>query len=367
MTHRLKDRKPFLGGIVFAMAVALTAPSTLAADGPRPDTLTASSNADDSGISAVLAALPEEAGLDALGSISVGHPHDGYLLNGVEMPKSKRWLLADPQNAWGTTETITAIVRCIDKVFQQFPDSSPAIIGSVSRQGGGPFSPHKSHQSGRDADVYLWIKDRGRQWYVPGNAENLDRARTWAFMRSVITGTDVEYILLDRAVQPLVEEYALSVESDKAWVQELFHGDGKYFRPMIKHVPGHTGHMHVRFYNPIAQQRGRLAYDQIVAQGHLPLKRRGISHTVEANDTLSGIALRYNTNVERILELNSLKSDVIRVGQVLNVEKAVELRAARDEVVIPPRHLPDNSKLRAPTPKAATRTQRDQLLAQSPK
>ncbi len=281
-----------------------------------------------------------ERGQGALGSLSVGHPHEGFLVNGVRMPKDVRWWLADPDGAWGTAETVDALTHCIDRVFEKHPDSPPAIVGSLSRRGGGPYPPHKSHQSGRDADVYLWIKDRGKQWYVKGTAETLDRARTWTFIRAVVTETDVEYILLDQSVQPLLEEYALKRETDPAWVRSLFHGDDAGTRPLIKHVPGHTGHMHVRFYNRLAQERGRRAYDRLVEQDHLALPRKGISHKVEPNETLSELAVRYNTQVATIRELNDLTSDLIKAGQVLRIEERVDLRAARAPVVIPPRRLP---------------------------
>src|SRR5688572_6256731 len=58
-----------------------------------------------------LAALDDEA-LEAmvlrdptsLGSMSVGAPNGGALFNGVQLPESPLWKLADPAHAWGTRE-----------------------------------------------------------------------------------------------------------------------------------------------------------------------------------------------------------------------------------------------------------------------
>ena len=36
--------------------------------------------------------------------------------------------------------------------------------------------------------------------------------------------------------------------------------------PLIRHEPEHTNHLHVRFYNPVAQHRGRVVHD-LVARG----------------------------------------------------------------------------------------------------
>lgn len=44
------------------------------------------------------------------------------------------------------------------------------------------------------------------------------------------------------------------------------------------------------------------------------------THTVASGDSLSRIALRYGTKVDNLRKLNNLKTDVIKVGQVLNVK-----------------------------------------------
>jgi LysM repeat protein len=44
-----------------------------------------------------------------------------------------------------------------------------------------------------------------------------------------------------------------------------------------------------------------------------------ISYTVEANDTLAGIAANYNVEVEAVKEYNSMPSDMVYVGQVLTI------------------------------------------------
>lgn len=44
-----------------------------------------------------------------------------------------------------------------------------------------------------------------------------------------------------------------------------------------------------------------------------------VTHTVVSGDTLSGLAVKYQTTVAEIKSLNGLTSDLIRIGQVLNV------------------------------------------------
>lgn len=278
--------------------------------------------------------------IDAIGSLSVGHPHAGYLFNAVRMPPGRQWLLSVPDQAWGTEETIAALIHCIYRVNERFPDSPRVVIGSISARHGGALPPHKSHRTGRDADVHFYPSRPSPRWYEPATAENLDRARTWALLRAIITETDVEYVLIDRSVQSLLEEYALSVESDRAWVTDLFHGSGEHPRPLIKHIPGHTGHMHIRFYSPIAQERGRRAYDRLVEQGHVTLQQRQVKYEVEPGDTLSEIAERYHTRVDELVRVNRLAGTDIAAGSKLVLEEPQELRGARDKVAVPPRRLP---------------------------
>lgn len=49
----------------------------------------------------------------------------------------------------------------------------------------------------------------------------------------------------------------------------------------------------------------------------------GSSYLVKAKDTLSSIAKKYKTTVAHLKQINGLKSDVIRVGQVLKINGAV--------------------------------------------
>jgi LysM repeat protein len=260
------------------------------------------------------------------------------------MPKGTMWTLSVPDHAWGTEETIANLMRCIGRVHEQFPGSPPVIIGSISARSGGHLPPHKSHRTGRDVDIYLYRLPGTKPWYKPAGPEDLDRARVWALMRVIIVETDVEFILLDRAVQRLLEEYALGLGEDPAWIDGLFHGHGRSWQSVIKHVPGHTAHMHVRFVSPIARERGRFAYDRLVEQGHVNPPARELEHEVVAGDSLSAIATRYNTTVDDIVRLNELRTTLLRIGQKLTIREQRDVRGAREAVIIPARRIPPRRK-----------------------
>jgi LysM repeat protein len=147
-------------------------------------------------------------------------------------------------------------------------------------------------------------------------------------------------ILVDESIKVLLEEHALSIGEDPVWLGDLFRGNGSPYSQLIKHVPGHDAHMHVRFSSPVARERGRRAYATLVRQGHLKIKSTKVVHRVSPGDTLIGIAKGHATSVAEIMQSNHLKSKVIRVGQKLEIQKPQHLRGALEAVTVPRRRLP---------------------------
>ncbi len=111
----------------------------------------------------------------SLGPASIGPASAGALVNGVQMPRGDHWQLLDPGRAWGTQETVDALVRSIERVNERLPGAPPVAIGHLSAKNGGHLSPHKSHQSGRDADVGYYYKS-GPRPFVHATEDNLDLA-----------------------------------------------------------------------------------------------------------------------------------------------------------------------------------------------
>jgi penicillin-insensitive murein endopeptidase len=125
--------------------------------------------------------------------------------------------------------------------------------------------PHRSHQSGRDVDLgYYYIASRYIGWYQPANSYSLDCERSWAFIKALVTQTDVEYIFMDARVQRLLKHYAMDAGEDKGWLDTIFQSGSPHPSPIIRHANGHRTHMHVRFHNPRAQQVGFLAHHSLM-------------------------------------------------------------------------------------------------------
>lgn len=251
--------------------------------------------------------------LAALGSMSIGQPNSGALLNGKRAEKCAWFEPVQGAQAFGTEETLSYLTRAIQKVHEEFPDTPPLVLGDISAQRGGPLHPHISHQAGRDVDISFYYRD-GTHWYARGTEKNLDLARTWSFVRALVTETDVEMILIDHTIQGWLRRYASERGEDSAWVDGLFAGAGGGQRAIIRHAPGHATHIHVRFFNPIAQETARRAQGALAGAGLIPspVLVRYVKHRPRHGETLAKIAKKYAVSVEAIRGANGLRTNRIR-------------------------------------------------------
>jgi penicillin-insensitive murein endopeptidase len=234
---------------------------------------------------------------------------------------------------------VDALQRCIERVNQRFPGTPPITIGHLSAKTGGHLNPHRSHQSGRDADVGYYYKG-GTRLFIRATADNLDLVRTWALIKTALKETTVEMILVDHTVQRLLVDYAAASGEDPALLDEVFQIRGKNARAAIRHIKGHDNHIHFRFYNPEAQAMGQRVARFVVirrapsAPAAPPAPLKSSSSPVEvattyapirarSGDTLVILARRYGTTVEEIQRANGLAGNAIRAGAIYKIPQKV--------------------------------------------
>jgi len=293
------------------------------------------------------AARAREPSIRSYGPISVGRPNAGFLIGGQRMPRGKDWVLTQPAHTYATSETIEQLTHCFRRVRSELPGAPKVRLGSLSARGGGKIAPHDSHRTGRDADV-SFFRQPGARWGEPATEQDIDLPLTWALLRCFLTDTDVDFVLIDSAVQAWLEGYARSLGEPPAWLSGLFHDlpasagvPGK--RALVRHAPGHVAHMHVRFVSPKARRLGVQLYDRLVREGYVRSPRAGRRHRVVRGDTLGHIARRYHVSVATLQKQNGLRESRIRPGQTLIIEVAVPVPGAKDAVQIPVRRLPPPS------------------------
>ena len=255
---------------------------------------------------------------ESLGSVSIGSPNAGQLLNGVRPPISSTYHLVDPEHAWGTEETVNALCHSLDIVAQRHPGTPVIDIGHLSARRGGPLRPHRSHQSGRDVDLGLYYSNKNTRWYTYSNGENLDVPRTWILIKTLAKDTDIEMILLDHHLQEIVESHALSVEQDSHWVHILFHGDGSK-PPLLRHSPGHATHLHLRFMSRIAR-RSAIRLAPMLSEHHVVARENApIVYVAKPGDTLAQLAQRYHTTMSAIRAANKMHGYQLVAGHAYRI------------------------------------------------
>lgn len=183
-------------------------------------------------------------------SRSMGLANGGTLENPCRIAAAGAGYVAASGNVWATDESVAWIQWAAAQVAQQYPGSAPLVVGSLSAEQGGFLKPHKSHQSGRDADLgyFHTTRSHARRFELTG-AGNLDAEKTWAFVEALLYTSEVTFIFMDYEIQAALYEALL----DNGWIETTLSPLFQYpagpgvARGIIRHASGHADHFHVRF------------------------------------------------------------------------------------------------------------------------
>ena len=175
----------------------------------------------------------------------------GVLKGGVQLPPGRNYHVKWNAAAWGTANTIRHIQSAVSVYKRKMPGGPKVHVGDISKQRGGKFHPHLSHQHGRDVDVgyVLTGKYAHETRFRNANGDNLDVARTWTLIKAFVDTNDVTYIFMDYRIQKQLYEYAKKRGVSEDTLDELFQyprGRGRT-HGLIRHWRGHVNHFHVRF------------------------------------------------------------------------------------------------------------------------
>ena len=153
----------------------------------------------------------------------MGAPNHGRLENGVALRGSRALRLAPGARPYGMPELVGALGRAADAVARKHK-GAVLFVGDLSSRTGGPLPIHKSHQSGRDADLGMYAIDlKGRS--VPlrrfvafdgagrardGSGLRFDDARNWALVEALLKDPEVEarYFFITNELRARLLAYA---------------------------------------------------------------------------------------------------------------------------------------------------------------
>jgi penicillin-insensitive murein endopeptidase len=96
----------------------------------------------------------------AMMSLSGGYPNDGWQIRGKRLRRSTELQIreASHERVYGHPALVLMLHRSARDVAKGAP-GSVLLVGDLSSRLGGPISGHRSHQSGRDADVGFYVTD----------------------------------------------------------------------------------------------------------------------------------------------------------------------------------------------------------------
>lgn len=179
-------------------------------------------------------------------AFSVGAPNRGRLVNGVELPELPQlYTRRFPEKLYGSSHMVRALIVGIANFRRLARFDGEVVINAISLPRGGRFRPHRSHQSGRDADIRLLARPGVKHAPSP---QEVDWMATWRLLSALIATGEVQYIFLDYSLQKRLYTVARSAGVSKQQLAEVLQWprEARSNNGIVRHSPGHKGHFHVR-------------------------------------------------------------------------------------------------------------------------
>jgi len=203
----------------------------------------------------------------AMMSLSVGSPTNGWQIRAKKLKSTgELWIQKKSvPYSYGHPALVLMLHRTAKQMARQTP-GSVLLVGDLSREYGGPLSGHRSHQSGRDADVGFFVTDdKGR----PLNSQKLrifdsqgrardgsglrfDDYRNWLLVQTWLMDTraDLEYVFVASHLRRRLLEFAQKRPAFRKYVADA----AQFLRQPSNGLP-HDDHFHIRIACP-DKQRG---------------------------------------------------------------------------------------------------------------
>jgi penicillin-insensitive murein DD-endopeptidase len=202
----------------------------------------------------------------ALMSLSIGTPTDGWQLRAKKLRESAQLFIQEKsqEHTYGHPALVLMLYRTAKAIARQTP-GSVLLIGDLSRENGGPLYGHKSHQSGRDADVGFFVTDlKGN----PTNSRRLtafdehgrardgskvlfDDYRNWLLVQLWLKDSraELKYVFVARHLRRRLLDFAEARPAFRKYAKPA----ASFLRQPSNSLP-HDDHFHVRIACPERQQ-----------------------------------------------------------------------------------------------------------------
>jgi penicillin-insensitive murein endopeptidase len=199
-------------------------------------------------------------------SLSVGHPNDGWQLRAKRLRSSDRLKVRRDcrKNSYGHPALVLMLERTAKDIFAA-QKGSVMLVGDLSDENGGPLYGHRSHQSGRDADIGFFVTDKkGRpinnERFVAFNPDGtakdgspvlFDDWRNWLLVKSWILDkrAGISHIFIQHDLRQRLLSFAARHPKAQPHVTEA-----AALLKQPEYGEDHSDHFHVRISCPSDQQ-----------------------------------------------------------------------------------------------------------------
>lgn len=200
-------------------------------------------------------------------SLSVGSPVEGFQLRAKRLRPTPSLALknAERRAAYGHPSLVLMLQRS-GKQMAREAAGAVLLIGDLSSEFGGPLPGHRSHQSGRDADVGFFVMDeKGRpktvDHFVPIGADGkardgsglvFDDYRNWLLIQMWLKDSraGIKYVFVAKPLRKRLLDFASARPAFRKYAAaaaELL------IQP--SNSAAHDDHFHVRITCPKGQER----------------------------------------------------------------------------------------------------------------
>lgn len=189
---------------------------------------------------------------------SVGSPDQGKLVGGKKLEASSS-VHTVGSHRFGLPELVDMLTRSAARVAKRHP-GSVLNVGDLSKRGGGDVDGHRSHESGRDADVGFYLLKAGKPFVAPRFAAideagaavgfpgvRFDDARNWSLVEAWLTdpAANVLQVFVSNPVRKRLLDQAARAGASSALKDRA----AEVLRQPSRGLP-HDNHFHVRIACP---------------------------------------------------------------------------------------------------------------------
>ena len=187
-----------------------------------------------------------------------GRPDAGSLEHALQLPPSPDYTIRCPAHAYASSTTANELMQALTSFRNHSGYRGELVIGDLSLPAGGRYGPHRSHQSGRDVDLWLPIAGgRYRRGCVRCGTDlcrpephEVDWRATWQLVHALASNGRAQDIFLAWELHPQLRRAARALGVPEPELAQAIQHPVRGRAALVKHAAGHTQHLHVRFRCP---------------------------------------------------------------------------------------------------------------------